>query len=209
MYQVPCYAGQHTQCPGSSSQCAGDQCCPGIKWSGGKTFVCPSASSIEASNCAFPYKAWYCTAPAGHAALPQSSTGEAALLQSRSSESATGADLSFPMYQVSCYAGESTQCPGSSSQCAGNQCCPGIEWSGNKTFVCPSATSIEASNCAFPYKAWYCVWRRPSRRHPRPCSSIRVALKLRPQARLWLQALPPVLAPPPPSPPPSPLWKAR
>ena len=81
-------------------------------------------------------------------------TEEAALLQSISRKAAAGANWSFPAVPVSCYAGQSTKCPGSSDTCAGNQCCPGISWSGGKTFVCPSASSIEASHCAFPYKAW-------------------------------------------------------
>ncbi|CAK0802092.1 unnamed protein product [Prorocentrum cordatum] len=74
-YPVKCYAGQSTQCPGSSDQCAGNQCCPGIPWSGGKTFPCPSATSVEASNCASSQKAWYCAASSdiphpGGAAVP-------------------------------------------------------------------------------------------------------------------------------------------
>jgi len=156
---VKCYAGQSTQCPGSSDQCAGNQCCPGIPWSGNKTFPCPSATSVEASNCASDQKAWYCAASS---ALQGSSTrrGDAqsipAVPPSLLSGAAPAPGSAGP-YPVKCYAGQSTQCPGSSDQCAGNQCCPGIPWSGNKTFPCPSATSVEASNCASDQKAWYCA----------------------------------------------------
>mmetsp|Transcript_19049 Transcript_19049/g.50120 ORF Transcript_19049/g.50120 Transcript_19049/m.50120 type:complete len:113 (-) Transcript_19049:144-482(-) len=38
-----CALGANVQCPGSSSMCAGDQCCPPALGSGG-TFPCPSAS---------------------------------------------------------------------------------------------------------------------------------------------------------------------
>ncbi|CAK0802093.1 unnamed protein product [Prorocentrum cordatum] len=267
-YPVKCYAGQSTQCPGSSDQCAGNQCCPGIPWSGGKTFPCPSATSVEASNCASSQKAWYCAASsalqgsstrrgdaqsipavppsllsgaapapgsagpypvkcyagqstqcpgssdqcAGNQLLPRhpverqqdlpvpirhqrrglelrqrpeglvlrSVLGAAGQLdqEGRRPEAPGGAAApavggsgmlgSAGPYPVKCYAGQSTQCPGSSDQCAGNQCCPGIPWSGNKTFPCPSAISVEASNCASDQKAWYCAASSGDARAARP-----------------------------------------
>jgi hypothetical protein len=65
-------------------------------------------------------------------------------------------------YNIQCSAGQSVQCPGSdaSHQCMGNQCCPRVPWTGQKTFPCPSATDVQASGCETDYKVETCT--RPS-----------------------------------------------
>jgi len=46
---LPCKANDHVACPVSGNMCSGNQCCPGVDASGGKTFPCPSAS--DPVNC--------------------------------------------------------------------------------------------------------------------------------------------------------------
>merc|ERR1719491_2864848 len=41
-----CEVNDHVTCPYSGVRCSGNQCCPGAVETGGKNFVCPSASSL-------------------------------------------------------------------------------------------------------------------------------------------------------------------
>jgi len=51
---------------------------------------------------------------------------------------------------------ENVQCPGG-PECAGNQCCPGTDESGNRTFPCPSATDLKEANCETSFQVELCV----------------------------------------------------
>merc|ERR1712194_889583 len=95
-------------CPGSTDQCAGNQCCPGTNASDHKTFPCPSADASYA-GC-------------------EDNTKQLDCLSS-----------SLLSVKTTCAAKASVACPGSTDQCAGNQCCPGTNASEHKTFPCPSA----------------------------------------------------------------------
>merc|ERR1719454_1624890 len=130
----------HVPCPGSSSMCAGDQCCPGTKDSGEKTFPCPSASD-KYSSCASSKKIKNCTKTKNSAAM---------LLEG---------DYDYTKCEIS--KDSHVPCPGSSSMCAGDQCCPGTKDSGEKTFPCPSA-SDKYSSCASSKKIKNCTKTKKS-----------------------------------------------
>merc|ERR1711957_182696 len=55
-----------------------------------------------------------------------------------------------------CEPAANVACPGSGNMCAGNQCCPGVEASGNLTFPCPSATEV-VEGCGSLTKVTDCI----------------------------------------------------
>merc|ERR1719162_771742 len=55
-----------------------------------------------------------------------------------------------------CEPAANVECPGSGNMCAGNQCCPGVEASGNLTFPCPSATKV-VQGCGSLTKVTDCI----------------------------------------------------
>jgi len=57
-----CSIGDSVSCPHSGDACKGNQCCPGTKSSGGKTFPCPSADPDWESECESPRKVTDCVA---------------------------------------------------------------------------------------------------------------------------------------------------
>merc|ERR1719296_6133 len=59
------------------------------------------------------------------------------------------ANLAVERAQNVCEEGAHVPCPGSGTMCAGAQCCPRTEQSGNKTFPCPSAPE-NFTKCEIP-----------------------------------------------------------
>merc|ERR1712129_689289 len=55
-----CSVGDHVKCPGSSTTCSGNQCCPRSTY--GQTFPCPSADPAVDSGCESPDKQTDCLA---------------------------------------------------------------------------------------------------------------------------------------------------
>uniref|UniRef100_A0A7S2PMS4 Cellulase n=1 Tax=Zooxanthella nutricula TaxID=1333877 RepID=A0A7S2PMS4_9DINO len=67
----------------------------------------------------------------------------------------TLADASRNLRALSNVSGVDVPCPGTGVMCAGNQCCPGFEGSGNLTFPCPSVELGQKHTCQtmFPIEA--------------------------------------------------------
>merc|ERR1711935_193788 len=138
-------------CPGSGHQCNGDQCCPGISASGNKTFPCPNADATF-KGCegslppACPDKK-VCpgsgNACAGNQCCPGYSGSNGLTFPcpaaTKSYAGCESMGVASSLVQTTKMNPPFRLCPGSGHQCNGDQCCPGISASGNKTFPCPNA----------------------------------------------------------------------
>merc|ERR1719189_2312120 len=114
-------------CPGSGAMCSGQQCCPGIPATGGKTFPCPDWNGKDLIDCQTQEK------PTEEASTQPAPTPDG------DDDSEDVAALSLRSARVAC--------PGSSASCSGQQCCPGIPATGGKTFPCPDWNGKDLIDC--------------------------------------------------------------
>jgi len=157
-----CLVNETVLCPGTNDTwCSGNSCCPGID--DGDNFPCPSASLGWGENkCQHPTKLYDCTASwhcaagdtvqcpgsgvwcSGESCCPGVDGGDNFPCPSAPNGWGEGM-CQNPEKMVDCTPAPQCQeddhvgCPGSEGNCYGEQCCPGVDGSGDKTFPCPSA----------------------------------------------------------------------
>merc|ERR1712048_893278 len=117
-----CEQGADVKCPDKAgTMCAGDQCCPRDKASGGLTYPCPSASD-KFAGCENNTKVKSCLKKKEE----KKDKDKSMLVQSEGDDCEEGADV---------------KCPDKAgTMCAGDQCCPRDKASGGLTYPCPSAS---------------------------------------------------------------------
>merc|ERR1719188_1846478 len=138
---------EQSTCPGSTNACAGDQCCPGINATDGQTFPCPTAhptyGSCEVDWAVCPGSGNRCMGNQCCPGIPENGgkTFPCPIADPAYSKCTTN-EIPMVLVQAARSAGkkdEQSTCPGSTNACAGDQCCPGIAATGEKTFPCPTA----------------------------------------------------------------------
>lgn len=117
-----CKVGDLVKCPGFSANCAGDQCCPDGS-------ICPSADA-SFSGCA-KRKTEDCTQPSPSPPSPPTPTPTPSPPGPTPAPTPTPPSPPSPQH---CNVGDLVTCPGFTTKCAGDQCCPDGS-------ICPSADS--------------------------------------------------------------------